>query len=85
MQADRTCCTECGGTMESGYLLDVAENGAVLPTWTGGAPTRGWFGRLKIDRKSLRWVMTDRCTSCGFLKSFATRLVHETRASVGDA
>jgi hypothetical protein len=66
--------------MENGYLLDVAENGAVLPTWTCGAPTRGWFGRLKIDRKSLRWVMTDRCTSCGFLKSYATGLVHETSA-----
>jgi len=71
MQPDRTRCTECGGTMEPGYLLDHTEGGVLAPLWAGGTPQKRWIGGLKIDRNKIRPVMTDRCSACGYLKSYA--------------
>jgi hypothetical protein len=68
---DRTPCTECGRTMETGYILDCTEGGMVVPAWVAGPPIKRWFGQLKFDRKTLRQVLTDRCTTCGFPKSYA--------------
>jgi hypothetical protein len=71
MQSDRTRCTECGGTMETGYILDRSDAGFIVPSWVAGPPTKNWLGMLKYDRKTVRQVLTDRCCACGFLKSYA--------------
>ena len=70
MQPDRTRCTECGGTMETGYILDGTENGFKVPSWVAGIPAKKSYG-LKYDRKTVRQVLTDRCSVCGFLESYA--------------
>jgi hypothetical protein len=57
--------------METGYVLDRAESGFIVPSWVAGHPVKNWFNILKYDRKTVRQVLTDRCTACGFLKSYA--------------
>jgi hypothetical protein len=79
MQPDRTRCTECGGTMEPGYLLDFAHGAVRVPTWVGGTPTKRWWGALKINWDSQRQIVTNRCISCGFLKSYAASLALKRR------
>jgi hypothetical protein len=73
MQPDRTRCTQCGGTMETGFILDYASGGRVLvSTWAAGGPQKHWWGGLK---NATRRVLTDQCTACGYLKSYANTLV----------
>lgn len=71
MHPDRTRCPECDGTMEIGFVLDSTEGGFKVPSWVAGTPAKNWFGILKYDRKTVRQILTDRCTACGFLKSYA--------------
>ena len=79
MQTDRTRCPECGGTMEIGFVLDSTEGGFKVPSWVAGGPTKKCYG-LKYDRKTVRQVLTDRCTACGFLKSYAKDPPAKTRS-----
>jgi hypothetical protein len=57
--------------METGYVLDCSDSGFKVPSWVAGLPKKNWWGILKYDRKSARQVLTDRCTTCGLLKSYA--------------
>lgn len=72
MQPDRTRCPECGGEMEVGFIPDFTY-GSVLPQrWCPGTPQKSWLGSLKVNWKTCRSVQTDRCTSCGLLRSYAS-------------
>ena len=71
MQPDHTRCTECGGEMEPGFLVDHTENGILQQRWAKGAPQKRWWGGLKVNRDDVRRVETARCKVCGFLKSYA--------------
>ena len=57
--------------METGYILVRTDAGISVPSWAPGPPTKHWLGFLKYDHKTVRQVLTDRCTACGFLKSYA--------------
>jgi hypothetical protein len=71
MQPDPLRCTECGGEMEIGYIADHTEYGCVQQVWVKEPPQKNWIGGLKIKRENVRKVDTNRCKSCGFLKSYA--------------
>ena len=71
MPTDRTRCSECGGTMEAGYILDSTKTDYRDSRWVPGTAERNWMGFLKYDLKTVRKVVTDRCPTCGFLKSYA--------------
>jgi hypothetical protein len=71
MQGSGMSCPECAGEMELGFVLDMM-SGAVWPQkWTKGMPKKSWWGGLKVKWDECRAVETLRCTSCGYLKSYA--------------
>lgn len=64
-------CPKCGRRMEEGFSVDLGD--ASMPTvghWHAGKPVRKWWG-LKIDKHAKREIVTLRCTSCGYLESYA--------------
>ncbi|WP_165961089.1 hypothetical protein [Qipengyuania sediminis] len=57
--------------MEAGFLIDSADGGASsVAAWHRGAPDKRWWG-LKTRKADQRTITTLRCTSCGFLESYA--------------
>lgn len=71
MQPDRTRCTECGGEMELGFLLDTTRGGILPQRWSKNFPEGTWWGGVKVKWDQCRIVKTDRCKACGYLKSYA--------------
>lgn len=71
MEGDRARCTECGGEMELGIILDNTHGATLQQKWLKGPAKKSWWGAIKVDRNSCRTVETMRCTACGFLKSYA--------------
>ena len=66
----KTECTECGGRMVEGSVVDFRRNIAAAGEWVpGDVVVSGWTGQIKNEE---RFVMTAyRCAGCGFLKLFA--------------
>jgi hypothetical protein len=71
MQPDPMRCTECGGEMEIGFILDRTQNYFFPQSWTKDPPKKRWWGTVKVNRDECRTVETNRCKACGFLKSYA--------------
>ena len=66
-------CSECGGKMEMGIIVDVGHGSQPYDAsyWMEGAIERGWFGGLKTNKKRKHYISAFRCEHCGFLKLFA--------------
>ena len=64
-------CPKCSGRMEAGFVLDRTYGANLQATWVEGAPTKSFWTGLKIGRLVSRPVTTFRCSSCGYLESFA--------------
>lgn len=70
-------CLRCQGSMEPGFTVDNTYGGRLVSSWIAGEPVFGSiFGktltglaRMK-DRKAIN-TTTYRCTSCGYLESYA--------------
>src|SRR5262245_51400037 len=60
-------CPKCNGEMEQGFVVDMAP-GSRVSQWAPGAPF-GMFA-LRIP-KSRHPIGTFRCSSCGYLESYA--------------
>lgn len=70
---ERGKCSDCGGEMVEGFILDMAYGGGVAPRWVRGRPRWSWWSGLRIKRGAeCRAVETYRCVGCGLLKSYAT-------------
>jgi hypothetical protein len=64
--------SECGGEMEAGFMIDVAEAGVLQQKWARGLPVKGWLGiSVKVKKEDCLLVETHRCKSCGYLKCYA--------------
>lgn len=64
-------CPKCSRAMEQGFVVDQGDYGSrTASKWHGGEPNQRWWG-LKTDKGSMREVRTWRCTSCGYLESYA--------------
>lgn len=67
----RKCCPKCDGEMVQGFVLDHQYGSFQLASWIPGGPKSSfWFG-IKVDRKKAIPIGTFRCSSCGFLESYA--------------
>lgn len=65
-------CPKCRGQMKAGFLLDKAHYDMVRPTeWLEGKPERSFWSGLKTKGRARFPVRTDRCSSCGYLESYA--------------
>jgi len=75
MDPDAKKCSECGGEMEKGAILDYVRTNVLHPRWMPSAGfTRNWLGNVKPDWNQCRLVDTYRCQNCGYLKSYATAI-----------
>jgi len=62
-------CPKCKGAMTDGCVVDHAGSDFPLVSeWAAEPPKMGWFG---VKLKDLRQITTYRCTSCGYLESYA--------------
>ena len=63
-------CTECGGRMTIGSMVDYRRNVAATGEWVPGeVVASAWTGAIKNPE---RFAMTAyRCEDCGFLKVYA--------------
>ena len=73
MKTNNTVCTECGGAMEEGFLLDETPGGRHPVYWIGEAPESSyWFG-VQVKKKEIWITESHRCSDCGFLKTYARK------------
>ena len=64
-------CAKCGRRMEEGFCVDMGDYS--MPTvaaWYPGQPQKTWWG-LKVKKADKREIVAWRCTSCGYLESYA--------------
>jgi hypothetical protein len=63
-------CSKCGGQLEKGFIVDhTGAKFARRSSWKPGDPKKSfWSG---IDGENAVPVDTFRCTSCGYLESYA--------------
>ncbi len=66
-------CTECGGTMTEGFLVDENQGGRHPVFWVEGAPRRSVLFGTKLKGQEIWVTESYRCESCGFLKSYARK------------
>ena len=66
-----TSCPKCKEKMEEGFIIDVNQGHRLVSHWVEGPPEKGlWFG-IKLKGKRQKSIRTWRCTSCGYLESYA--------------
>jgi len=63
-------CSECGGKMENGIIVDVG-HGYDSSYWMEGSIEKNWLGVLKTDKKKKHYISAFRCERCGLLKLYA--------------
>src|SRR5271170_6266458 len=65
-------CSKCGGRLEKGFILDhTGASYAHRSSWTPGDPKKTFWSGLDITNAVP--VDTFRCTSCGYLESYAPK------------
>lgn len=66
-------CPKCNGTMERGFIVD-STYGATFPVrwFEGVVEISRWVGIKNLRKRRRFGLVTDRCSKCGFLESYAT-------------
>jgi len=57
--------------MEMGFILDNFYGAILDSSWLEASPEKSWRGSAKTKGKRKLAITTYRCTSCGFLESYA--------------
>jgi len=70
VESSKTC-PKCQGATEPGFIPDVSYGAGLKAAWLEGVPDKGVFGSLKTRGKRRIDITTHRCTSCGYLESYA--------------
>ena len=66
-----TTCPKCSGQMEEGFVLDRTYGSNAQASWIEGPATRSIWTGVKMKGREQLPVTTFRCSSCGYLESFA--------------
>ena len=70
MKEMKTTCTECGGALEAGSLVDFRRGVAAASEWVpGDVEASTWTGAIKNAERYV--VSAFRCADCGILKLYA--------------
>ena len=65
-------CSKCGGQLEKGFIVDhTGAQYAQRSSWNPGDPKKAFWSGLDITNAVP--VDTFRCTSCGYLESYAPK------------
>jgi predicted nucleic-acid-binding Zn-ribbon protein len=64
-------CPKCNGHMEQGFVLDNTYGARVVSQWAAGAPQKSFWSGTKLPDEKLIPIGTFRCSSCGYLESYA--------------
>jgi len=64
-------CAKCGGKMKQGFVVDHSRAAIFVSHWVAGAPEKSFWTRTKVSRRGQVPIGTFRCSSCGFLESYA--------------
>ena len=57
--------------MEQGFVLDKDQGSRVVSQWAAGAPLKSFWLGTKVPDKEFLPIGTYRCSSCGYLESYA--------------
>ncbi len=72
MREKRVECPKCKKAMNAGFLLPYAKFDQNHATqWVAGAPEKSIWTGISVKKKVIIPVVTYRCSSCGFLESYA--------------
>ena len=71
MTSSPQLCPKCGKGMEQGFVLDNTYGARVVPQWARGAPLKSLWSGTKLPEGDFVPVGTYRCSSCGYLESYA--------------
>lgn len=64
-------CPKCKGAMVEGVTIDNTYGSRGVTNWLEGAPKWSFWLGLMLNGKKPIAISTLRCTSCGFLESYA--------------
>jgi predicted nucleic-acid-binding Zn-ribbon protein len=64
-------CPKCGSGMEQGFVFDNDHGNRRIGQWVAGAPLKSFWTGTKLPDKELVPIGTYRCSSCGYLESYA--------------
>ena len=64
-------CPKCNGGMEQGFVADHAHGPRLVSRWAPGAPVKSFWMGTKIAEQRLIPIGAYRCSSCGYLESYA--------------
>ena len=68
-------CPKCRHRMQQGFLRDHGHGTIHTVAWVEGAPEKSFWTGTKTSGKDKFVLSTFRCTSCGYLESYATHAV----------
>ncbi len=71
MDQRTSACPKCRGSMQLGVIADTSYGTIHVSTWQEGPPEMNFLGSLKVRGKLRIGITTYRCTSCGYLESYA--------------
>lgn len=64
-------CAKCGGRMERGFVVDNTYGARVVSHWAAGEPLKSFWQGTKLPAADMIPIGTFRCSSCGYLESYA--------------
>jgi len=71
MSETNLVCPKCSGEMEQGFVIEHSEAGYRVTEWAAGAPKARWIlPGAKLPKEHIP-IGSFRCSSCGFLESYA--------------
>ena len=70
-RAELTECPKCKNRMEEGFIKDQGYGEAHPASWVGGQPEKSFWEGTKTRGKQQVRITVYRCTSCGYLESYA--------------
>jgi hypothetical protein len=57
--------------MAKGFVLDANHGSLLVSRWAAGLPQKSWLTGIKASKNPLP-ITTFRCSSCGYLESYAS-------------
>jgi hypothetical protein len=63
-------CPKCNGPMVQGFIMDNTQGGMMPSSWGSGEPQKSFWFVTKTPSETIA-VGTFRCSSCGYLESYA--------------